>query len=74
MTGPTAHGLWRQYVNPDFVDLLEAFDFGLLPRPNRPRLTEEDHLRSRAHGCDAQSHRSIETLRRRVRAPGYQRP
>ncbi len=28
MTGSTAHDLWRRYLNPDFVDLLEAFDFG----------------------------------------------
>lgn len=28
MSRAEAHDLWRRYVNPDFVDLLEAFGFG----------------------------------------------
>ncbi len=28
MSRDEAHQLWRQFVSPDFVDLLEAFDFG----------------------------------------------
>ena len=28
MSRAAAHELWRRYVNPDLVDLLETFDFG----------------------------------------------
>jgi acetylornithine/succinyldiaminopimelate/putrescine aminotransferase len=28
MSRAHAHELWRRFVSPDFVELLEAFDFG----------------------------------------------
>lgn len=43
MTCGRAYDLWRRFVNPDYVDLLEAFDFGrTFVRAEGAKLFDED--------------------------------